>query len=910
MAYAPVPSPSRTGSNVNRAFRDDLSAYPSETPSQIKGLLKHIEEMPSLPGVAVRAIEMIMQEDVDTADLARVIESDPALTLKILKLVNAAANSLVRQVSSMQQAIALLGMTTVRCSILGVFIRDLMPQSTEETAKHFDEVWAHSLGCAVAAQLIAEKTYPSLKYEAFIAALLHDIGKIFIIEYLPERYVQIKKYMESNRVSSLVAEQEILGTDHTRIGKWIAERWNLPGKLVRGIWMHHNPIDSLPFLHVEHELLYILVLANRLAREHFSDQYEADAEQDKILKLIALERGDLDEIRSRFSGQYAERAKLFALDGDLDSIYFQSLSKANRRLSSLALELDKQNRSLSHVNSISRMNNELALKISTSATVQETFQCLAETYRKFDLFHVGIIYVIDLNQRLMEGIIWSQDKTMRMICFLNKDGTPVWDHQSQRVPKGLKNLIETYGERIRENGNGVDPRLLCYKPPFCLIPLYSGRNLHGEICLAMTSAESELSEEQRLGMIHSANLTAACIRKIQVTETLEKRSEDLNLALWKNQQINLKLLQTQRLAAVGQLAAGAAHEINNPLAIINARAQLLQRRETDEKKQRELKQITEQIERISGILTDLMTFARPAPPKLTLVDVKSLLDRVLELVSTGMEKLNITIYKEYAKDIPAIKADQNQLEQVFLNLIINAQHAMEETGGLLEVKASVSPDRQTLHISIADQGKGIPKEHLSRIFDPFFTTKEEGKGTGLGLSTSKVIVDNHFGQIDFQSTVGKGTTVHLKIPVDLDSLKKSSRNDGEPAPTGTLFGNPRILVVDDEEHIREILKETLEAERMTVTTASNGEEALAILEKGNFDLMLLDIRMPRRSGLSLLNSIHERKEGLPVIIISAMATHEEMQEAIDLGAAKCIRKPFHIKTLLKDIHDVLAPVRT
>jgi signal transduction histidine kinase/HD-like signal output (HDOD) protein/CheY-like chemotaxis protein len=897
---------------MNRAFQDDPASYPSKISSQIKGLLQRIEEIPSLPGVALQALEMIMQEDVDTDKLARVIESDPALTLKILKLVNASANSLIRQVHSIKQAIALLGLTTVRCSILGVFIRDLMPQSTDETKTYFDDVWAHSLGCAVAAQLIAEKTYPELKYEAFIVAMLHDIGKIFIIEHLPEKYAQIKKYMEEHRTSSIVAEQEILGTDHTQIGKWIAEKWKLPGKLARGIWLHQNPVHSLPFLDIEHELIYIIILANRLAHEHFSDDYNhvADNDLDKVMELIALDHREMEDIRSKLSLQYSERANLFALDDDLNRIYFQSISKANRRLSSLALELDRQNKTLSHVNCISRMNNELALKISSSATVQDIFQGLAEIYMRNDLFHVGVIYVIDLNQRLLEGIIWSQEKTLRMICFLNKDGTPVWDHQSKRIPRGLKNIIETYSDRIRDNGSGGEGEFsfICYKPPFCLVPVYSGRNLHGEICLATSNAESELTEEQKLGLLHSANLTASGIRKIQLMETLEKRSEDLNLALWKNQQINLKLLQTQRLAAVGQLAAGAAHEINNPLAIINARAQLLQRRESDEKKQRELKQITEQIERISGILTDLMTFARPAPPKLTLVDVKSLMDRVIELVATGLEKLNIAISRDYAPDIPAIKADQNQLEQVFLNLIINAQHAMEETGGTLEVKINLSPD-QTLHISIADQGKGISKEHLPRIFDPFFTTKEEGKGTGLGLSTSKVIIDSHYGQIDFQSTEGKGTTVHLKIPVDLETLKRPARSDGEPAPSGALFGTPRILVVDDEEHIREILKETLEAERMLVTTASNGDEALKVLEKENFDLMLLDIRMPRRSGLSLLNAIHARKGSLPVIIISAMATHEEMQEAIELGAAKCIRKPFHIKTLLKDIHDVLTPVR-
>ncbi|MFP4516505.1 MAG: HDOD domain-containing protein [Desulfovibrionales bacterium] len=887
------------------------SAYSvhADSPSTIKGLLKKIEEIPSLPSAALQALELIMMDDVDVNRLAMVIESDLAMTLKILKLVNAASHSLLQEVKSIRQSINLLGLNTIRLSVLGVLVRDFFPDSKEQT--HFDEIWAHSLACAVAAQLIAEKTYPELKYEVFTLGMLHDIGKIFIIEFLPEDYERIRTYQALHKCSMIMAEQEILGTNHTQIGKWIGEKWNLPERIIRGIWLHHNPPDTLEVIREDHEILSVIMLANIVAHEHFSDVFNRGYWMDKkrLMERLAITPDELQEVLGMLSVRYAERARLFALEDDLNRIYFQSLSKANQKLSSMALEMDDQNRILTKINKIAKINSELALTISTAQTFHDILFELARIYMRSEMFNIGVVYVIDLEQRLLEGIVWSRKRIKKFLCFLHKDGAPIWDQQTQKVPPGLKEIMSSYGERLKGYlpGDTTTSNFICFKPPFCLVPVYSDRSIHGELCLSLSQGITGISEEEKLGLLHSANLTAAGIKKIQLVDKLENRSEELNLALWKNQQINLKLLQTERLAAVGQLAAGAAHEINNPLAIINARAQLLQRREKDEKKHRELKQITEQIDRISGILTDLMTFARPSPPKLVLVDITALLDKILELVENGLEKYGISIVRKYAQSLPLIKADQNQLEQVFLNLIINAQHAMENIGGELTVSTSLSADGQTLIIAIADQGSGISKKHLSQIFDPFFTTKEEGKGTGLGLSTSRVIVENHYGQMDIDSQENVGTTVTIRIPVDLESLKKANRSAGQPAAPSSPFGNPRILVVDDEEHIREILQETLEAENMTVETVRNGEEALTLLENESFDLMLLDIRMPRRNGLSLLSAIHEMDRSIPVIIISAMATPEEMQEAVELGATKCIRKPFHIKSLLKDIHDVLNP---
>ena len=398
---------------------------------------------------------------------------------------------------------------------------------------------------------------------------------------------------------------------------------------------------------------------------------------------------------------------------------------------------------------------------------------------------------------------------------------------------------------------------------------------------------------------------AAALNRLRLWQRLEEKTEELGTALWKNQQINLQLMQTERLAAVGQLAAGAAHEINNPLAIIYARAQLLQFKEKDEKKRKELEQMTEQIERISSILTNLMGFARPAPPKLKDVSLNELIERSVVLIEAGCRKNNIEITRNYDRNLPKIKADPKQLEQVFLNLLINAQHAMEKDGGVLTISTTLAEDKRHVVTEVNDTGVGIPKENLHKIFDPFFTTKEDGKGTGLGMSTSYGIVNNHYGAIQVKSKVGEGTSVYVELPVDLESLRPAKPAEKAVKQLSSGKIPTKVLVVDDEEHIREILKEALEAEGLEVDTAVNGEEGLEKLEAQDYRLLLLDIRMPVRNGLSLLSEVKDRVQDMPVIVITGMATHEQMEEAMSMGVYKCVRKPFHIRSLVKDIFEAL-----
>jgi CheY-like chemotaxis protein len=196
---------------------------------------------------------------------------------------------------------------------------------------------------------------------------------------------------------------------------------------------------------------------------------------------------------------------------------------------------------------------------------------------------------------------------------------------------------------------------------------------------------------------------------------------------------------------------------------------------------------------------------------------------------------------------------------------------------------------------------------MDKIFDPFFTTKEEGKGTGLGLSTSYGIIQSHRGEITFSSRPEKGTTVTVTLPLDpTDQALTAGKNgavDKDPEPA-----RDTVLVVDDEEHIRDILAESLGQAGFKVETAKDGREGLKMLAKKRYALLLLDVRMPLISGLNLLSRIRKLTRRMPVIVITGLAGPEEVRQAMEMGAAKIVRKPFQIEKLMEDVRGVLAAV--
>ena len=373
-----------------------------------------------------------------------------------------------------------------------------------------------------------------------------------------------------------------------------------------------------------------------------------------------------------------------------------------------------------------------------------------------------------------------------------------------------------------------------------------------------------------------------------------------------------QLIQSEKLSAIGQLVAGVAHELNNPLTSVSGYAQLLLRDQSlgDEPRQ-DIEQIHVQAERAARIVQNLLIFAREHKPERHLVSINEAVRSALALQSYQLKVDNINVVQELDPGLPATTADGHQLQQVFLNLITNARHAMTEKGGrgTLTLRTAVLPGEggPMIRVEVSDSGIGIPERDLQKIFNPFFTTKPVGQGTGLGLSICFGIVKEHDGQIWAESLVGLGTRVFVSLPVrDLEEstpVPVSDPRAAARAPDPAL----NVLVVDDEEPVVHLIARLLRDLGHRATLVTSGEDALKALGSGPFDLMLCDVKMPGMSGFELVEAMRKREPALAerVIFITGDTLSLGTRSQLEQNGNMFLPKPFSLDQLEAMLHSLV-----
>lgn len=376
-------------------------------------------------------------------------------------------------------------------------------------------------------------------------------------------------------------------------------------------------------------------------------------------------------------------------------------------------------------------------------------------------------------------------------------------------------------------------------------------------------------------------------------------------------QLEQQALRSQRMESIGTLAGGIAHDLNNVLAPMMLSFEILSKKVTDKQSKVILQMLQSTAERGADLIKQVLSFARGVEGERTIVQIRHLIDDIGNIIKQTFPK-SISFHKNIPKDLPTISADATQIHQVLMNLCVNSRDAMPQ-GGRIDIKAdSVVLDEQyiSMHqdakpghytrITLTDQGVGIPPAVIERIFEPFFSTKEIGKGTGLGLSTVHTIVKSHGGFITVYSEVGKGTTFRVHLPA-LEGIHDAVAEEKAKFSGGN---GECILVVDDEESIREITRASLEANGYSVITAADGTEAIAAYAtKGqNIALVLTDLYMPYMDGAKTIRALQKLNPDVTCIAVSGLK-----QKEFDLpkGAVTFMHKPYTSEQLLKTIHEMI-----
>jgi two-component system NtrC family sensor kinase len=367
-----------------------------------------------------------------------------------------------------------------------------------------------------------------------------------------------------------------------------------------------------------------------------------------------------------------------------------------------------------------------------------------------------------------------------------------------------------------------------------------------------------------------------------------------------------QLLQTEKLAAMGSLLAGVAHELNNPLAIVLGRAALLAHRLADSPLQAQSEKIAQAAERCARIVKNFLALARQHSPERQAVHLNEIIQEAVELVTYTLRVDDVEVRLEPAPNLPVLWADPHQLHQVLVNLITNAHHAMREAPPprrlTLATRADLAGGRVVLRV--ADTGPGIPAEIRARIFEPFFTTKPPTQGTGLGLSICHGIVEGHGGSIRIETAPEQGAVFVIELPVEAPPVAEHPGRVAEGLPS---VRGQRILVVDDEPEIAAVLAEMLSADGHEVETAGNGRIALARLQERTYDLILSDLRMPELGGAGLYRELERQHPELlsRLIFLTGDELGAETMEFVERTGAPTMAKPFDADDVRRVVQRVL-----
>lgn len=383
-----------------------------------------------------------------------------------------------------------------------------------------------------------------------------------------------------------------------------------------------------------------------------------------------------------------------------------------------------------------------------------------------------------------------------------------------------------------------------------------------------------------------------------------------------------QVIQSEKLAAMGQLIAGVAHELNNPLTAILGISDLQREKAASDEDKRQLDLVHQQARRAADIVGNLLAFSRPAKAQKVSCSLSEMIHRTLQLHEYSLRVNNIVVDFTPDPTLPHVLGDSNQLMQVFLNLIVNAEQAIRgaKSSGVLRVRTGTreSMTGKMVWATIEDDGPGIPAEALARIFDPFFTTKRPGRGTGLGLSICMALVKEHGGTIEAQNSPSGGALFSVLLP----ALMASTAAAGAPSTTESKISAPaelkgcNILVVDDEASIRELIQAGLSSRGVNVDCADSGEQALKMVSAAAnaqrpYDAILCDVKMPGINGEQLYLRLAEQPlvtSGVfnkRFIFMTGDLVDQGTMGSVRQSGVRCVQKPFRVADLVVALKETL-----
>lgn len=735
-----------------------LQASAAADPHKVEQILAQLDELPAPPYLDFLTI--------DAEKLAERISADHRLLaeLRTVLALPAVDPRPVRLV--IDEWIAAHGLDELRqLALVLQLTASVVPQHAGPQGRlNHIEFWRHSLAVGCAASQIAQSLDGRVSsLEAFAAGLIHDIGKAALDAALPKSYARVMRRCESTEADVTDVELAVLGVDHTVAGRRLAERWGLPQRMIDCIWLHHHLPEALPEGIAVGRHVQIVQLADTLVREQRIG-FSGTQRQARPSRLLARQLGLSEDRRQTIfdglpadvgaragwlSARSGDRPSRIAVDsGAITPTASARLADENRRLES----------KIRFFEALDRLNRSL----SASANVREVCAAGAEAIQKACGARVVVFVISECGEWLDMG--WTEGQTRSAIYQRSGDrsnesveGTQA--AQLARAGAWLAPPTEVFADVVDRARGALGSGSIR------LLPLiHQDRWVGGALVAGEAADITTLSTEvQGLSALsHSIGLALARAKEHTAARRL---ADELAEANRRSSSLEPELVRRQTLETLLAMAAGAAHELNNPLAVISGRAQLLRGRIATDEDRAALQEIARQAQAASDIVTELMDFAQPCEPVPESIDLRGLLETLrIELISEGLlDDASLTL--EVAQTAPPVWFDRTQLSNLLRELLANAVEATSPADRRLAVKAAADLTEEHAVVIVSDNGRGMTADVLGRAMDPFFSHRPAGRGRGLGLARVHRWILAANASIRMNSQPGQGTQVLLRLPI-------------------------------------------------------------------------------------------------------------------------------------------------